>query len=240
MMKTKAPQPRVRSERDSYWMRQGVKSVVWLLLPIAIIGGWFYPVLGFGVLICMLLSVALAFRKGRTWCDYCPRGTFFDTVMAKWSKGLSVPRFIRRTWFRVVMLVLLMTMMTVQLYYAWGDAAAMGRVFWMLLTVTTAVGIILAMAVHPRTWCSFCPMGSTASWIGRRKHPLYVDAACTECGACSSVCPMGLNPGHCRDAGMMEHGDCIKCRKCVVRCPKSALSFDSATCSSGGCPEQAA
>lgn len=223
----------MKSANDAYWMRQGIKSVVWLMLPIAIIGGWVYPPLGFGVLICMVASVAVSFRKGRAWCDFCPRGTFFDTVMARWSRGRSVPGFLRSTPFRVLMLVFLMTMMTVQLVHAWGDVYSMGRVFWMLLTVTTAVGIILAIPIHHRTWCSFCPMGSAASWIGRRKQPLHVEtAACTGCSACARVCPMELDPGAHREAGVMEHGDCLKCRKCIVQCPKSALSFDPPTTSS--------
>lgn len=227
MKKAGVLQPRMKSVRDAYWMRQGIKSVVWLMLPIAIIGGWVYPPAGFGVLVCMIASIAVSFRKGRAWCDFCPRGTFFDTVMARWSKGRSVPRFLRGTPFRALVLVFLMTMMTVQLVHTWGDVYAMGRVFWMLLTVTTGVGIILAIPIHPRTWCSFCPMGTAASWIGRRKQPLHVDAAtCTGCGACARVCPMELNPGTYRGAGSMEHGDCLKCRKCVVQCPRSSLSFD--------------
>lgn len=218
---------RVKSVRDAYWMRQGTKSVIWLMLPIAIIGGWVYPPIGFGVLACMIASVAVSFKKGRAWCDYCPRGTFFDTVMARWSAGRSVPRFLRSTPFRVLMLAFLMGMMTVQTIGAWGDVHAMGRVFWMLLTVTTVVGIVLAVPIHPRTWCAFCPMGSMANWIGRRKQPLHVDTStCTGCGACSLVCPMELNPGAFREDGVMEHGDCLKCRKCVVQCPRSALSFD--------------
>lgn len=215
---------------DAYWMRQGIKSVVWLMLPIALIGGWLYPPLGLGVLICMFASIGISFTKGRAWCDYCPRGTFFDTVMARFSRGRSVPRFLRSTPFRILVLVFLMTMMTVQLVHVWGDIGAMGRVFWLLLAVTTAIGIILAIPIHPRTWCSFCPMGSAASWIGRRKQPLQVDATkCTGCGACSLVCPMELNPGACREESVMVHGDCLKCRRCIVQCPRSALSFDASS-----------
>lgn len=225
--------PRVRNERDKYWKRQGVKSVIWVVLVIAIVGGWLYPPLGFGVLLCMGASVGLAFRYGRTWCDFCPRGTFFDTVVARFSRGLSTPKFLRSLPFRIFMLLFLMGMMGCQLARAWGDIPAMGRVFWLLLTVTTAVGTVLGIPFNPRTWCGFCPMGSMASWIGKGRRPLWIDASkCTACGLCARACPMELNPSSNRFEGAMTQGDCLKCSACVSVCPKGALTFTK-TCGGG-------
>lgn len=218
--------PRVRNERDQYWKRQGIRSVVWVLLVIAIVGGWLYPPLGFGVLLCMGASVGLAFRYGRTWCDFCPRGTFFDIIMTRFSRRLSTPKFLRSRSFRIFMLLFLMGMMGYQLARAWGDIPAMGRVFWLLLTVTTAVGIVLGIPFNPRTWCGFCPMGTMASWIGKGRKPLWVDAnKCTACSLCARACPMELNPGSSRLMGAMTDGDCFKCSACVNVCPKGALTF---------------
>ncbi len=218
---------KARTVRDHFWKRQGIKSVLWVLLPLVLMAGWFYPILGFTILACMGASVGLSFRYGRTWCDFCPRGTFFDMVMPKISAGRAVPRFLRSTPWRVFMLMFLMGMMTFQLMHAWGNVAAMGRVFWTLLMVTTGVGVILAVPFQSRTWCAFCPMGSMASWIGKGRRPLYLEAdKCTSCGLCTKVCPMELNPAGMKDEGVLTHGDCLKCSKCVVACTKGALCFD--------------
>lgn len=218
---------KTRTARDAFWKRQGIKSLLWIFLPLTIVFGWLYPVLGFVVVGCMLASVGISFWRGRAWCDFCPRGTFFDVVMSRWSGNRSVPKFLRSLPWRIFVLAFLMGMMTFQLTLAWGNPGAMGRVFWMLLTVTTVVGIVLAFPYNARTWCSFCPMGSMASWIGKKKQPLNVDPEkCTSCGLCARVCPMELYPGDSRDEGIMMNGDCLKCSRCVVSCARGALSFD--------------
>jgi len=217
----------VKDVPDKFRKRQGLKKVLWVLLASTIIGGLIFPPLGFAVLICMLASVVVSFKQGRSWCDVCPRGSFFDTVMKPLSGGRSVPRFLRSTAFRAFMLAVLMGVMGTRLVMVWGDVYAMGMVFVLLLAITTAVGIALTPIYHSRTWCAFCPMGSMASWIGKGKQPLSVDAAkCSLCEACSRVCPMELCAGAFKEAGAVNHGDCIKCSRCAVQCPRRALAFE--------------
>ncbi len=122
------------------------------------------------------------------------------------------------------MLIFLMTMMTVQISNAWPDPQAIGRVFIMLLTVTTVTGIGLALAYKPRTWCSFCPMGTMSSWFAHGKQALVVHDTCRSCAACAKLCPMGINPQQVDST----HADCIKCTICVTRCPAKALTFTPA------------
>lgn len=218
--------PRPKTARDQYWRRQGAKELLWVLLPVTLGLGWFFPVLGLGILICMGASIGVAFVRGRAWCDVCPRGTFFDVVMARVAGGRPVPGWLRHTGTRLAVLVFVMAMMGLRLAPVWGDAAAMGRVLLSLLAVTTLVGIVLALLYTPRGWCAICPMGSMASWIGKRKAPLQIAAdACTTCGTCARACPMALDPAAFREAGRMQHGDCLKCLRCVASCPKHALSF---------------
>ncbi len=216
------------ANQAAYDRRRRLKRLLWLALPLAIIGGFLYQPLGYAVLICMGASVGLAFTRGRTWCDFCPRGTFFDVVMKPLSPKRRLPKFLRSTGFRVFALAFVMGMMAFQLSRVWGDAAAMGFVFVKLLLATTLLGIVLAVFIHPRTWCTFCPMGSMASWIGKRKRPLQVSNACVSCGACDQACPMQLSPSSHKEVGQMEHGDCLKCSACVAKCPKAALSWDQA------------
>jgi ferredoxin-type protein NapH len=199
-----------------------------MALPISIITGFIYPPAGFAVLICMGASVGLAFAHGRAWCDFCPRGTFLDVVMKPLSPGRPLPQFLRTTGFRIFALAFVMGMMGFQLSRVWGDVAQMGFVFVKLLLATTVLGIVLALLINPRTWCTFCPMGSMASWIGRKKRPLQVSEACVSCQACDKACPMDLSPSSHKEAGQVEHGDCLKCSACTAKCPKGALSWEKA------------
>lgn len=210
------------------------RSAVWLwwAVPIVAIGGWWYPYLGLGVLACMLGPVIVAVARGRYWCGWlCPRGAFFDYVMARFSAKRPVPAWLRSRGFRWFAIAFLMGMMGGQLVLAYPNPAAMARVFVVLLGVTTLVGIGLALAYTPRAWCTICPMGTMSSWVSHGKRSLQVSSACRNCNACSKVCPMGLIPFQ-PDA---SHADCIKCGQCVQRCPVNALTFDQEVTSSSQC-----
>jgi polyferredoxin len=204
------------------------KIQVWLSLGFIalLIGGWFYYPLGYFLLVCMLGAMGIGMIKGRYWCDWiCPRGSFFDMLLKRISPRRDVPSFFRHPAFRSGWLIFLMIMLAIQLPPVWGDFYKMGKPFVMILTVTTVVGTIFGIMYHERIWCMFCPMGTMANWLGRGRMVLKVDEACTNCGTCEKVCRMQINPGSYREAGLVAHGDCLKCSYCVESCPQKALSF---------------
>ena len=147
-------------------------SLYWILLAY-LVAGYFYPVIGFLALVCMIAPVAFAVRKGRWWCgNACPRGNFYDKVLAKYSPHREIPAIVRTTGFRAFMVAFIFTMFGVQMYLAWGDWNAMGRVFWTIILITTVVGVTLAFIFAPRSWCSFCPMGTLSAWASPRSGRL--------------------------------------------------------------------
>lgn len=200
----------------------------WILLLFLIVG-IIYPVIGIAALICMLAPVMAAPFKGRYWCgNFCPRGSFYDNVIAKISPKKPIPAVFRSTGFRILMVIFLMSVFGVQMYYAWGDLSAMGAVFVRIILITTIVGVVLGIMYHQRTWCSFCPMGTLASWLSatRKPKPLRVENTCVSCKLCTAACPLQLSPYDAK-ANMegFTHGDCLKCSRCIDKCPKKALSF---------------
>lgn len=200
----------------------------WILIVYLIVG-YFYPVIGFLALICMIAPVAFAVRRGRWWCgNACPRGNFYDRVLSKYSPHRPIPAFLRTFAFRICMVLFIFTMFGVQMYFAWGSWEAMGKVFRNIILLTTIVGAVLSFIYAPRTWCSFCPMGTLSAWVASRAprlpkgyRSIHVSSRCQmKCKSCARVCPMQLSPYDSRgvEFGYL-HPDCIKCGKCVLACP---------------------
>lgn len=212
----------------------------WILLAY-LVAGYFFPVIGFLALICMIAPVAFAVRRGRWWCgNACPRGSLYDRLLSRYSPHKPIPAFVRTFGFRLFMVLFIFTMFGVQMYFAWGDWQAMGRVFWTIILVTTVVGVALSFIYAPRTWCSFCPMGTLSSWVSPRSGKLpekyrriFVSSSCQmKCKSCARVCPMQLKPYDSRggEEGYL-HPDCIKCGKCAIGCPIKIMVLDTAPAS---------
>jgi len=195
-------------------------------LPLVAIGGWFYPVLGFLLLGCMIAGVGIAFYRGRAWCDWmCPRGSFFDLLFSSVSPQKRIPSFLRGKIFRSFMLGMIFLVLGTQLYLAWGRFDQMGLAMVRVLTATTIAGIMLALFYHPRTWCHICPVGTLGNWVSRDRHPLVVGQSCTKCKICSKACPIQLQPYEFASVGLMSDSDCLKCSSCIASCPQKALGF---------------
>ena len=100
--------------------------------------------------------------------------------------------------------------------------------------MTTIVGVTLSFIYAPRTWCSFCPMGTISRWVAPKKAPLpkaftniHVSSACQmKCKSCARVRPMQLTPYDSRgqEIGYLDP-DCLKCGKCTQACPSKIMTF---------------
>ncbi len=205
----------------------------WIIFAYIIIG-WFYPIIGLLALACMVGPVLTSIWKGRWWCGHvCPRGNMYDRLISKYSPHRPIPAFVRTFGFRLFMVFFIFTMFGIQLSFAqsWADV---GRVFWTIITMTTVVGVTLSFIYAPRTWCSFCPMGTISSWVAPKHEPVpssftnvHVSSTCEEkCKMCARVCPMQLKPYESRGQSLgYMHGDCLKCGKCVKACPTKIVEL---------------
>lgn len=179
--------------------------------------------------VCMVAPVIVSIFKGRFWCgNLCPRGSFYDNVISKFSNNKKVPRFLKSNVFRAIMVVFMMTMFTFGIYKNWGNYYGIGMVFYRIIVVTTIIGIILSLFYNHRTWCHFCPMGTIASVISsfrKSKDVLHISEDCISCKICEKKCSIGIVPYKYKKS-VLSHPDCLQCGKCVVACPKNAIGYN--------------
>jgi len=202
-----------------------VRYVLGALLPLLLILGYFYPLLGFFMLVCMFGAIGMSFFNGRYWCYWlCPRGIFFDEYLNKVSLKKKVPPFFKHIAFRILWIGILMSVLAFRVVQSKGNILALGKAFVILLTVTTVVGVVLGLIYNTRIWCMFCPVGTMSSWFGKGKNPLKIDGSnCISCNICYTSCPMEINASEYKEVGYINDGDCIKCGKCTQKCPKKVL-----------------
>ena len=213
------------------------RIVQWCLLPIVLITiglGWKYPLLGFSAPVVMVMGLIGGIFRGRYVCgNLCPRGSFFDRLVSRVSRGTSIPNALRNMALRWTVFAALMGFMIYRISLNPTDVYHWGKVFWLMCVITTGLGLVLGLFIHPRAWCAFCPIGTMQNILGGKKKPLQIDRElCVECGKCEEACPFNLAIVIHKDSGEMTDPDCLKCPDCIAACPKSALSWPSRKCKS--------
>ncbi len=182
--------------------------------------------------ICMVAPIIVSLFKGRFWCgNLCPRGSFYDNVVSKFSNKRKVPKFLKSYYFRAIVFAGMMTMFGLGIKQNLGNLYGIGMVFYRMIVVTTVIGIVLSLFYNHRTWCNFCPMGSVASIISKfkkSKKVLQVSSSCVSCKMCEKKCHLGIVPYEYK-GDILSHPDCIQCGQCVSVCPKNAVGYDKIT-----------
>ena len=213
--------------------RQRVKRrrvVQWCLMPIVLITiglGWKYPLLGFSVPVVMLAGLVGSLIRGRYVCgNLCPRGSFIDRVVSLVSRKKHIPDFFRNMSLRWLVFAAMMGFMAFRISRNPAEIDHWGRVFWLMCVITTSIAVVLGIAIHPRSWCAFCPMGTMQSALGGGKHLLQIaPALCRECRLCERACPIDLAIVEHKDRRYLLDRDCLKCPECTAACPHGALSW---------------
>ncbi|MFN2299226.1 MAG: 4Fe-4S binding protein [Anaerolineales bacterium] len=95
-----------------------------------------------------------------------------------------------------------------------------------LLIAAFLAGIVALNALAPRFWCRYlCPLGSLLGLLSKAAvfRREVSPSACTDCGACSRVCPTGtIRP---ENGNASDPAECTMCLECVASCPHAAQSF---------------
>ncbi len=115
--------------------------------------------------------MGVALFKGRYWCDWlCPRGSSFDLLLSRVSRKKKIPALFRDMKFRILVMAVLMTVLAVQLPKFWPSVDGMGRIFVIMLSITTMVGVILGVLTHHSELVHFLSCGNPGERAGQRKE----------------------------------------------------------------------
>jgi ferredoxin-type protein NapH len=196
------------------------------LVPLVIVGGFFFPYLGFVALAMMILMLVMAIFRSRLYCGWiCAMGAFHERILARVSLKKEMPALFKKNWFRWLFFAGLMSLMIFRLASSGGDPARVGAVFVMMWTVATTLAVGFGLYFKPRSWCNFCPMGTMQGYLTPNTYLLQVSSECKECGFCRKVCPVQTYPGEHKEQGFVPSQECMRCGNCIVNCPKKALSL---------------
>ena len=216
-------------------------SIAWIFVPLIAIGGLFIAELGLLVMLVMLALISIGLVNGRFFCgNICPHGSLFDTVISKISFNRKIPSFFKNKFLKWGFFALFMGMFVFRFIIALTASegaltANLGAMFVMqYLIMPTILGVTLAILINPRTWCSFCPMGTMTNVMSKLGNLLANQSRitinqpdeCLECAACAKACPMELEPYKNFDKdNQFKDEMCIKCSECVKSCPVDILEL---------------
>ncbi|MFZ5765014.1 MAG: 4Fe-4S binding protein [Thermodesulfobacteriota bacterium] len=209
--------------------KQPRKTMQWFmagLVPLVIIGGAIQPYLGYVAVSMMLVMFIMTLFRGRFYCGWiCAMGAFHERILSLISLKRPMLPVFKAGWFRWLLFILMMGLLTFRLIASEGDPRQIGATFVMMWSLSTGLAVFIGLIWKPRSWCSICPMATFQGVISPCNYLLQVDSSCKQCGICKKSCPIETNAGSFRSQGFVPGSECMRCGNCVVNCPKGALAF---------------
>ena len=173
----------------------------------------------FGVLLFVLIF-------GNFFCGwFCPMGSFYERVLSLFSFKREIPSIFRKSWFRWLVFIAMMSILTLKLVSAGSNPENIADAFRSMWIISGSIAILIGIIFKPRLWCRICPMGSMQGVMSKNTYLLHISDDCTECKLCQRVCPISSIPFESKEKGFLSSEECMRCFNCIENCPKEALKF---------------
>lgn len=133
------------------------------------VGGYFFPLLGFGVPVLVAVALIMNARGRRSFCARaCPNGAALGSALKPITRGRRLPALLGSPEFRRGLCGFMLFCVIGQLARGYPDPAALGRVFWAVYLIAVGLGVAAGLLYKPRAWCAFCPMGTLQDTVAPR------------------------------------------------------------------------
>ena len=214
----------MKTEEKKY--RKLSQLLMIVFLPMVIVGGYFYPYLGFTVVALICFFLILAPFRGRFYCGwFCPMGSFYERFLSLFSLKKEIPQLLRKSWFRWLVFIVMMSLLTSRFVMAGSNPEKIADAFRFMWIVSISIAILIGVIFKPRVWCRICPMASMQGVMSKNTYLLHINDDCTECKICQKICPISSAPFASKDKGYLNSVECVRCFNCIENCPKEALKF---------------
>lgn len=142
----------------------------WLSPPLILlisVAGFFWPAAGLAVPVLILAALGFNAFGRRSFCaGVCPNGRALSASFTRLSRGKPLPRVLRSPMARNALCAFMLFCVINLLSRTGGEWALVGRVFWLMYTVSVGLGAAMALFWKPRAWCAVCPMGTLQDTLG--------------------------------------------------------------------------
>jgi hypothetical protein len=135
----------------------------------------FWHPFGLYGLVCMFTPIIIALSgRGKMSCArICPRGSFIALVTRPFAFfSLKHPALFRKKVFRFFLWSLMMgSFFSLMIWVIpQGSIDQIGFTILVFMEISTALAILTGILFTPRSWCIFCPMGTTTENIRGMLH----------------------------------------------------------------------
>lgn len=170
-----------------------------------------------------LIGVLISPFFSRVYCGYaCPINTAMKPISyakRKFNiKGIPIPKFFKKGWFRYFILVLFIA------------GFAVTQITGNILPILPGLffgGIVVALLFDEAFFHRHvCPYGTILSFTTRKpKRDVAIDESrCVGCGKCEEVCPTEA-VHHEGKRYFIEAKECLACGECIRNCPVNAIDY---------------
>lgn len=185
-----------------------------------------------GALIQLIIArLVIPFFFGNAFCSRaCWDGAFFEATNSKNRCKKPIERKEWLAWAYLALLIAMAYLVAQNFTNPAGDENELLRKKWIvgqnifIITIGYLLTFICGSRAYCRMLCPFMTISSTLYKFSLLKITPVNSSQCTQCGACTKVCPMLIDvKKSVEKVEKVKNRQCILCERCVSVCPNNVL-----------------